>query len=65
MPDTTTDKPRKIVVCSWDDYPAIQAVIAHEYGDVLVQPRRWMDAGTAYVMDPPSGVIRGFSWEGI
>lgn len=52
------DKPRKVVVCSWGDYPAIQKGVASlGHGDVLVRPSRHIEDGQAYVMDPPPDVI--------
>lgn len=48
-----TDKPRRVVVCHPSDYADIQrGVTSLGYGDVLVQPNRWVDAGRAYVLDP-------------
>lgn len=53
------DRPRKIVVCSWEDYPAIQkGVTALGHGDVLVMPSRHVESGKSYVMDPPPDVIQ-------
>jgi hypothetical protein len=52
MTDSTTDKPRKIVVCHPDDFIRINAaVMALAYGDVLVRPNRYVEVGKAYVMD--------------
>jgi hypothetical protein len=44
MTDSTTDKPRKIVVCHPDDFIRINAA-------VLVRPNRYVEVGKAYVMD--------------
>jgi hypothetical protein len=52
LPDTTTDKPRKIVVCHPDDFVRVNAaVMAMHLGDVLVRPNRHAEAGRAYVID--------------
>lgn len=51
---TTTDKPRKIVVCHPSDFPLVNAaVMAMAFGDVLVRPNRFCEVGTTYVMDVP------------
>jgi len=51
---TTTDRPRKIVVCHPDDFVSVNAaVMSFELGDVLVRPNRYCEAGTTYVMDNP------------
>lgn len=51
---STTDRPRKIVVCHPDLYEQVQrAVTALGHGDVLVQPNRWLPGTDAiYLMDP-------------
>ena len=50
--DTTTDRPRKIVVCHPDDFVSVNAaVMALAYGDVLVKPNRYIEVGKVYVMD--------------
>lgn len=66
MPErSTTDKPRKIVVCHPDDFARVNAaVMSLGHGDVLVMPNRYVAAGTSYVMDaeaapdPPTRWIR-------
>lgn len=50
---TTTDRPRKIVVCNPDEYREIQSVVvALGPGDILVKPNGIVEPGTAYVCDP-------------
>lgn len=52
MTEPKGDKPRKIVVCHPDQYIDIQRAVAKlGYGDVLVKPNRYIEPGTAYVMD--------------
>ncbi len=55
---STTDKPRKIVVCHPDLYQQVQkAVVALGHGDVLVQPNRYVPGTDAiYVIDNPKGL---------
>jgi hypothetical protein len=49
---STTDKPRKIVVCHPDDFAAVnRAAMTLAYGDVLVVRNRYVDVGKSYVMD--------------
>lgn len=57
---STTDKPRRIVVCLPVDCERIQAAVtALGYGDVLVQPNSFLpDNGKVYVLDPDFGVIQ-------
>jgi hypothetical protein len=47
------DKPRKVIVCSREDYPRIQKAVTTELGhaDVLVQPNGLVEPGSAYVID--------------
>lgn len=50
--NTTTDRPRKIVVCHPDDFARINAaVMSLAYGDVLVQVSQAAEVGQAYVID--------------
>jgi hypothetical protein len=52
MAMTTTDRPRRIVVCHPDDFVWVnKAVMALGLGDVLVMPNRFVKVGTTYVMD--------------
>lgn len=47
------DKPRLVVVCSYEDYPAIQkGVTSLGHEDVLVNPSKFVDAGMSYIIDP-------------
>lgn len=47
------DEPRKIVVCSHEQYPEVQAaVIKLGYGDVLVRPHGLVPSGQVYIIDP-------------
>lgn len=46
------DKPRKIVVCSPDQFAEVhRAVMDLHLGDVLVQSNRYVDAGQVFILD--------------
>ena len=58
MADTTTDKPRKIVVCHPDNFTEVNAtVMAMALGDVLVQTNQYCPVGMTYIMD--GGLLDG------
>lgn len=53
------DQPRRVVVCHPDDFADVNAaVMSLAYGDVLVKPSDCIERGTAYVIDPPFGIVR-------
>lgn len=52
------DKPRRIVVCHPSELVHYQRTVAAlGHGDVLVKPSRYVEPGSAYVMNPPPDVI--------
>ncbi len=60
------DKPRRIVVCNPSEYAEMQRGVTElGYGDVLVQPNPYIEAGHAYVIDAEAldGPFTVSSWE--
>lgn len=49
-----TDRPRKVVVCRPEDHAVVNAaVMALDYGDVLVRTSPYVPVGQVIVVDDP------------